>query len=200
MKIKTCLFLPMILAFSNCNQHKKKPAEVAVPQKDVLKTPDSSGNGGTSRAGETVVANAAKFKKFKGAWFDIEYPANFTAKGSEKSATSDGFDSGTFTSPDGKVQFYVYSPQWNGHPKDILIKKNEENQVDYSEETKGDLTVKRWVIEADNGRYRRAYEETTDYKSQTNKIFGMMYDPDVYKDQYQSDYLHFKKSLMQYAD
>ena len=52
-------------------------------------------------------------KTFQGAWFEVKYPQDFKAKGSLASETSDGFDSAIFTSPDGTVSFYVYSPQWS---------------------------------------------------------------------------------------
>lgn len=66
------------------------------------------------------------YSTYKGAWFDIEYPASFKVENSLKSSTSsEGFDSAFFTSPDGKVQFYIFSPQWSGKPGDIKIQENE---------------------------------------------------------------------------
>lgn len=141
------------------------------------------------------------YSTYKGAWFDIEYPSDFKAENSQKSSTSsEGYDSAIFTSQDGKVQFYVFSPQWSGEPTDISLDKNNEEQIDFSEEKKGDITIKRWLIEANNGSYHRAYEETIDKLSNTNKVFGIIYSPDHYKDEYREEYLHFKKSLKQYAD
>lgn len=67
----------------------------------------------------------AQTKTFNGAWFDINYPSNFLAKGSLKSSTSDGFESAVFKSPDNLVEFYVFSPQWNGEAIDILIDSKE---------------------------------------------------------------------------
>lgn len=156
----------------------------------------------TAEVSEIQTENQKKeYKQFKGAWFDIEYPSAFTAENSMKSLTNvDGFDSAVFTSPDGKVQFYVFSPQWSGEAKDILIDKKTENLIDSSEENNEKITVKRWVIEANNGSYHRAYEETVDNETKTNKVFGIKYNPDVYKDEYQKDYLRFKNSLVQYAD
>lgn len=141
------------------------------------------------------------YKKFEGAWFSIKFPENFSARNSMKSSThSDGFDSAVFTSPDGKVQFYVFSPQWSGNPTDILVNKKTEILMDSSVEQKGKNKVKRWVIAANNGSYQRAYEETIDTESKTNQIFGIVYNPELYKDEYKKEYLHFKNSLVQYAD
>lgn len=50
-------------------------------------------------------------KTFKGAWFEIKYPSSFTAKPSQKSATSDkGYESAFFESQDHLVEFYVFLP------------------------------------------------------------------------------------------
>jgi hypothetical protein len=59
--------------------------------------------------------NGGVYKLYKGAWFDIMYPAGFTVRPSIKSSTSaEGYDSVFFASPDGKVEFYISSPQWRG--------------------------------------------------------------------------------------
>jgi hypothetical protein len=68
-----------------------------------------------------VTATTARAEKawpiFKGAWFDVRYPAGWKAQRGQKSATSDeSTDSARFTSPDGRAEFYVFSPQWNGTP------------------------------------------------------------------------------------
>lgn len=140
------------------------------------------------------------YKTFKGAWFEIEYPENFKAEGSLKSSTSDeGFDSATFTSPDGKVQFYVFSPQWNGQPKDISLQPNEK-LVEKTEENKNTILVKRWTIVANNGSYNRSYEERIELENNINTIFGVKYSSKSDLEKYKEQYLEFKKSLQQFAD
>lgn len=85
----------------------------------------------------------ATYKKFSGAWFEVEYPETFSADNSLKSYTnSEGFDSAVFTSPDGKVQFYIFSPQWSGEPTDIKVMPGERIK-ETSEEKKNGLFVKR---------------------------------------------------------
>ena len=140
------------------------------------------------------------FKKFSGAWFDIEYPADFKAENSLKSSTgSEGFDSAIFTSPDGKVQFYVFSPQWSGDPIDIKVKAGE-RITETAEEKENGLFVKRWTVQANDGSYSRSYEETSETKSNVNKVFGIKYVSEADLENYRSEYLHFKNSLEQYAD
>lgn len=140
------------------------------------------------------------YKKFSGAWFDIEYPSTFTAENSLKSYTnSEDFDSAVFTSPDGKVQFYVFSPQWSGEPTDIKIKPGEKI-IETNEELQNGPLVKRWTVEANDGSYSRSYEETSETQSNINKVFGIKYASKADRDKYQKEYLHFKNSLVQYAD
>ena len=60
---------------------------------------------------------------YKGAWFEIDYPKIFTVKPSIPSSTPDLYDSAYFISPDKKVTFYVFSPQWSGDATDISLNK-----------------------------------------------------------------------------
>ena len=55
----------------------------------------------------------AQTKTYETSWFSAAYPTSFFVKGSLPSTTDEeGFDSALFTSPDGEVEFYVFSPQW----------------------------------------------------------------------------------------
>ena len=148
----------------------------------------------------SATEKTVSYSTFKGAWFDIEYPSTFKAENSLKSYTnSEGFDSAVFTSPDGKVQFYVFSPQWSGEPTDIKVVEGERIK-ETSEEKKNGLFVKRWTVEANDGSYRRSYEETSENVSHTNKVFGVKYATEADLEKYREEYLHFKNSLIQYAD
>lgn len=144
---------------------------------------------------------AAQTKTFRGAWFPIKYPADFTAKGSLASSTSDeddAFDSATFTSPDGTVSFYVYSPQWNGDPTDIDLKPGEKECSRSISRGKGGQTVTFWTIVAKNGRYSRSYQSTR--QGDTMHVIGIRYTTQKAYDKYKKQYLAFKASLEQYAD
>ena len=73
---------------------------------------------------------------YKGAWFEIDYPKIFTVKPSIPSSTPDLYDSAYFISPDKKVTFYVFSPQWSGDATDISLNKNTEVEKDTRTENK----------------------------------------------------------------
>ena len=137
---------------------------------------------------------------YKGAWFDIQYPANFRVR-SALTSSSSGYDSAFFTSPDGTVEFYVFSPQWNGDPsEDIAINPAEEVYEAQKQEEKNGKQV-RWVtISAKNQAYTRSYVDTEDTISNTRLVFGIKYHNQKAYNKYKSAYLKFKKSLKQYAD
>lgn len=141
-----------------------------------------------------------EYAKYKGAWFEIQYPKDFTVKNSQKSSTRvDGFDSALFLSPDGKVQFYVFSPQWSGEPKDIVLKTSE-TQTPPTTQIENGLEVKRWTIQAKDGSYSRSYESSAETDSKINKVFGIHYSTEKDLAEYRTQYLHFKNSLEQFAD
>lgn len=188
---RTISILALGLALFSC-QKEQKTTEIGnvTAEKTVI----------TSETSKDTVSKPAEYSVYKGAWFDVQYPSNFKAEGSQKSSTSDeGFDSAIFTSPDGKVQFYVFSPQWSGEAKDISLKENETVSAQ-TEENKNTVLVKRWTITAKDGSYSRSYEERKEQENNINRVFGIKYASKADLDRYQNEYLHFKNSLVQYAD
>lgn len=141
----------------------------------------------------------AQNKKFEGAWFDIEYPQNFSSTGSLKSSTGEGYDSAKFTSPDKKVEFYIYSPQWGGDAIDINLKSNEK-LLSSESKTNGEFRIKHWTIVAKDGSYTRSYQEKLNINTQSKSVVGIKYiNSDAYE-KYRKSYIAFKSSLIQYAD
>ena len=193
-KITNSVILTIFL-FSLYSCKKEKISPSTHPHIEVADPPKTE----HAKLGETN-KTVDKYKKFSGAWFDIEYPATFTAENSLKSLTNaEGFDSALFSSPDGKVQFYVFSPQWSGEASDISVKPGERIK-ETSEEKRNGLFVKRWTVEANDGSYRRSYEESSEKVSETNKVFGIRYATETDLKKYMEEYQHFKGSLKQYAD
>jgi hypothetical protein len=132
-------------------------------------------------------------KLYKGNWFQVRYPSAFTAKKSTN-------DSAFFKSKDGSVEFYVFSPQWNGDPKDIALNAKKESVVAQSTQRKGDVVVRRRTIKANNGSYQRSVEDTEDTKLNTRKAFAIKYKNAKVLAKWRKEYLAFKKSLVQFAD
>ena len=137
---------------------------------------------------------------FKGAWFSITYPEDFTVRPSQRSATStEGYDSVFFRSPDGEVEFFIYSPQWMGEPREIEVNPATEILVNEKVEQGKDNRI-RWItIRAkDHSYHKRFVDEITDYNTRT--VFGIIYHNQNAYQRYWQDYLNFKKSLIRYAD
>jgi hypothetical protein len=143
------------------------------------------------------------FLVYKGNFFDIQYPKNFRPSPSLKGLKADDPkpDSARFLSPDKSVEFFIYSPQWSGSDPYTDIDSQKETLKEEKTETAKDGTVHKWyTYSAKNGSYTRAFHESFHPEYNTKRIFGVKFkDQNSYK-KHQKDYLHFKKSLIQYGD
>lgn len=136
---------------------------------------------------------------YKGAWFEVRYPSTFKVRPSLRSSSASGFDSAFFAAPDSSVEFYVFSPQWNGEPSDIQITSGEV-LVSQTSEKRGDKTVRRVTVKARDNSYSRSFEDTEDSATNTRKVFGIKYRDQSAYSRYRQTYLTFKQSLTQFAD
>ncbi len=135
----------LMLSMLACTSSEKESAQVDLPEITEPKSPLESENAAT--------------KKFEGAWFEIEYPSDYTVRPSLESESADGYDSAFFTSPDEQVEFYVFSPQWGGNPIDIYPMLGETKTID-REESEGEGKSFTWyTITIDDNRYTRNYME-----------------------------------------
>jgi hypothetical protein len=140
------------------------------------------------------------FLKFQGgAWFDIMYPATFTPKIIQKSTTqSDKADAVIFLSPDKLVEFYIYSPLWNGVAPGIEINLGTERLDSEKSSKSKDGTITWFTISSRKGEYIRSYQA---FKSDSiHWVIGIKYKDKSAYEQYKNKYLFFKKSLQQYSD
>ncbi len=142
-----------------------------------------------------------QWPKFKGAYFEINYPPGFRARQSLASNSFEGqFDSAFFTAPDGSVEFYVFSPLWNGQPEDIERNPAIEDVVSEQSELKGALKTRRVTLKAKDNSYLRSFEDTENTETNTRKVFGIKYKDQAAYAKYRSQYLRFKQSLRQFSD
>lgn len=149
----------------------------------------------------STITQAKKWRTYKGAWFEIKYPSQFKARPSLKSISFDGqYDSAVFTAPDSDVEFYVFSPQWNGKPTDIEIDSRREEYVSQRAERKGTLNVRRVTIRAKDRSYVRSFEDTENTDLNIRRVFGFKYRDKTAYNIYQKHYLRLKRSLRQFAD
>ena len=179
----------LFIAFISCKEVSKKP-EQQIQQVNIPKT---------NR--ESIPYTNTTVRTFEGAWFTIKYPSDFTVRSSMRSLSSaDGYDSAFFLSPDSLVEFYIFSPQWNGHPSDIEIRPQSEYLIDSDIRQFNDRTETLYTIAAKDGSYKRSYREVKQYESSVNWVLGIKYSSERAYQKYQQAYVRFKKSLEQYTD
>jgi hypothetical protein len=137
---------------------------------------------------------------FRGAWFEVWVPPNFQVIRSLRSTTSEGYDSAFFRSPDQQVEFYIYSPQWNGEPTDIAINKTTETQLTSESKTSATNVVTWLTVAARDGSYTRTYQDTRTRDGSVRWVIGIKYADQAAFNRHKADYLRFKSSLEQFAD
>ncbi|WP_295441303.1 hypothetical protein [uncultured Thiodictyon sp.] len=153
---------------------------------------------GLSLSSWPSLSNAATFK---GAWFEVWVPPNFTALPSTNAQSPEvGVDSAFFRSPDKQVEFYVFSPQWNGEPREIALNPATETLGAKETKSAGNQAITYYTIQAKNNAYTRAYQDTSSPATNTRLVFGIKYANQAAYDRYRDTYIKFKKSLRQFAD
>ena len=153
-----------------------------------------------------------RYAKYKGAWFSIEYPRGWTVTPLAWSKTSEmGSDSARFTSRSGDAEFYVFSPQWNGDPKEVAQDPAREVLVSHHLESasRSKLSsggyvynpVANWyTVRAKDHSYLRSWVDVEDKGLNVRHVFGIKYrSPQTYQ-KYRVQYAHFCQSLKQFSD
>jgi glucose/arabinose dehydrogenase len=179
----------LFIALISCKEISKKPEQ----QTQQVNEPQSNP--------ESIPYTNLAVRTFEGAWFTIKYPSDFTVRSSMRSLSSaDGYDSAFFTSPDKLVEFYAFSPQWDGNAYDITLNPMREYLIDKDVRNLSDRTETLFTIAAKDGSYKRSYREVKQYESSVNWVLGIKYSSERAYQKYQQAYVRFKKSLEQYAD
>jgi len=164
---------------------------------------------------------------YDGAFFTVKFPPDFTVRPSLRVPASpsgtEPRESAFFTSPDGLVEFHVFSPQWDGEPTDIFLDPETEDLCSTRTETKEHpwgkdadgyemfiRTRLTWVtVAAKDGSYLRSYLDIRtstasvgypDDSILSRRTFGIKYADRSAYNRYRDRYLLFRKSLCQYAD
>lgn len=146
-------------------------------------------------------------KLFKGEWFDVRYPPDWTSKrGASSNTSATGTDSARFTSPDGSAEFYVYSPLWNGTPSPFDSRSesvvSRRTQVSKADKKTGSPTIRVvWTTtRARNGSYWRSVVDTENITYNTRRTFAFRYRDEATRCKYAPAFERFKASLRQYSD
>lgn len=152
-----------------------------------------------------------KTLSYHGSMFEVAYPDTFTPVPTEPSEMYEGqrhvqTDEASFISPDEKVAFYVFSPQWSGEPEYLQTDVNEvvvDTKEEKGKDGLGDSVTTMKTLKAKDGSYYRSYvsmRKGINSGSETHTVFGIRYADQQSYNMYKDAYLAFKKSLVQYAD
>ena len=146
-------------------------------------------------------ANAVEtWKTYQGAWFSIDYPEDFRVTPSQKSSSTEGYDSVFFTAPDDTVSFYIFAPQWTGTATDIALDPISETLTAERRVQTGAIEVRWHTIAAKNSRYQRSYQTTFDSRGPSNWTIGIRYADSNAMTRWREQYKAFKSSLQLTAD
>lgn len=209
--MKKTLYFAAALLISACGQQENTVAE---PKTDLDMENSESISEEPLRTKRDAQADSmpaeakVQLASFNGNWFSVDYPENFTASPNAPIQTHNNYkfietDEARFTSPDGTVEFFVFSPLWSGNPKDYLAQKSNEKIVSSSEDKASSddpfAVSHKWVTYEDkDGKYTRAYHSLM--TESTHHVFGIKYTNRKMYERYKAAYLAFKKSLQQFAD
>ena len=145
-------------------------------------------------------ANAATYR---GAYFEVQYPAAFKASPLEgaKPRESKG---ATFTSPDGTMTFYLFSPQWAGEAPGIALDASRETEISRKSDagkSSGVAGTYTWTtIAAKDKSYTRTYQDFLASDGSIHWVIGMKYRDDTALQKHKEAYGRFKASLRQFGD
>lgn len=208
----TILFSALLLIGAGCQYQTEEPPTPLPPAVDELQTqtvPEIQKQ--DVRETPTDEPASADVVLYNGTWFDIEYPDNFTASPTTPTNIYNGLESvftdeATFTSPDGAVEFFVYSPLRIGNPASYLETSETEELVSEKTDEGGsgyDKTIVRWVtVKAKDGSYFRSFVSIRGQVgfSEVHHVFGIKYKDNASYKQFRDAYASFKESLNQYSD
>ncbi len=146
------------------------------------------------------ISSEAAVPAYEGAWFSITPPPGFTARPSLPSDTAEGYDSAFFDSPDGRVVFYVCSPQWGRDATDVALDPARESLLAERATEAGGENFERLEITALDGTYARLVEVVFSPATAAQWTFGFQYADESAYEEYLDLYETFRASLEQYAD
>ena len=140
---------------------------------------------------------------FRGAFFEVQAPADFKAQPLEGAKPREA-KGATFTSPDGTMQFYLFSPQWGGDAPGIALDTSRETETSRKTDTGKSSGVEgkfTWTtITAKDKSYTRTYQDFLASDGSIHWVIGMKYRDEAALQKYKAAYGKFKGSLRQFGD
>ncbi|MES9905709.1 MAG: hypothetical protein ABW168_23940 [Sedimenticola sp.] len=148
-----------------------------------------------------TAVSAGGWNTYKGAWFTIDYPDRYIVRESLLSNTrSNAYDSVFFRSELGGIEFYVFSPQWGGRPRDVEIQPANEYLISHRVKSTPQSSTHWYTIGDKKRNYVRSYVDRTNSIDHSRVVIGVKYADYSTYFLSRDKYLRFKKSLRQFSD
>ncbi len=138
------------------------------------------------------------WNKFRGAFFEIGVPPGFKAN-AQQWGPNEQINAVSLWKESSRVEFYVFSPQWNGTAGALSLVPGE---VLKSREIKreGKVQVVELEIAAHDGSYTRFVVSRTNEDLNTNVTWGIRVPNMKIYSEMRPIYLRWKQTLQQFAD
>lgn len=164
----------------------------------------TSGMADTAKPAQKADASKqAKWPEYRGKSFKVSYPPGWKTQTLGAKSPKES-DAATFTAPDGTMQLYVFSPQWDGEPPAIAMDAAKETETARKSEpgkSSGVPGTFTWhTITAKDKSYTRTYQTFKGKEEPIHWVIGMKYANEAALTKHRADYARFKGSLEQYAD
>ena len=142
----------------------------------------------------------AGWKSFRGNFFKIGVPPGFVATAQGERGSGGKSDAVRLWNEKLSVEFYVFSPQWNGQA--IIKEVAQRTEVLTSRESKrvGNVLEEQLTITARDKSHIRFVVSRTKENENTNTTFGVRVPNMKVYEQIRPTYVRWKQSLEQYAD
>jgi len=142
----------------------------------------------------------AGWQTFRGNYFIIGVPPGFVATPQGDPGGGGRHDEVSLWNAELSVEFYVYSPQWNGEALIMEVGTRAEELTSSESKRTGNIEEKQLTITALDKSYTRFVVSLTNVAENTNKTFGIRVPNVKVYERIRPTYVTWKKSLTQFAD
>ncbi len=143
--------------------------------------------------------SAEGWKRFEGAWFAADAPANFDIDVAANAVADDGPMTVRFTAPDGDVAFFIHAPLWSAPTSETDGVEGETLLGERTAKTGETETTWRTWRDPSTGK-QRSYRIVRGNDGATLTIYGIEYASAEALAQWRPAYLRFLKSVERFAD
>ena len=147
-----------------------------------------------------VAAIPAGWGSFHGNFFVIGVPPGFVARPRGNPGGGGKFDAVSLWNKTSSVEFYVFSPQWNGRAEIMEVAQGAEVLTSKESNRTGSVLEVQLTITARDRSYVRFVISRTKENENTNTTWGIRVPNMKVYEQIRPTYVRWKQTLEQFAD